>query len=910
VTKDHLAQTVWPGTHVGDDSLTKVIRELRRVLGDDQRAPRFIATVHTRGYRFVLPAGDLAVASSPALLQPLIGREPELAQLTSWLDAARHGERQVCFIGGDVGIGKSTLVSAFLDAVRPSGAAAVHVALGQCVEQYGGAEPFLPVISALRRLTHAASAAAILRRSAPPWLLAACGLAASAAAPHAASRAGVLRTLAEAVEDVAGQTPLVFVLEDLHWSDPSTVDFVNLLARRNDPARLLVICTSRQGEAIAAGHPSGALVRELRRTKLCREITLGGLASAAVRAYLVARLGDGELPADAAAYLLHHTGGNPFFLGALIDDLLARGALSSAGQHWQLCADEAPAIPSGSLAALAPRLERLTSPERAILEAASVVGDRFAAEPVAVVAAETDAGASLEAVEGMCERLARHHDILHGGTNGAPYSFRHALYRRALYDGITPARRRRMHARLGEFLAAARPDGCGDGAAELAQHFAQAGDHIQAARYHAEAAEAARARFADREVATHLGATLAHLRSSPHTPERDLRELMLLHQHAAALLAVNGFDDPAVTAAYREGQALARRMHVPLVEFAANAGLLFLHLMRAELNAASALAAELSAVAPSLPLPECQAAAQAATGTIAYARGDLAAAKRHLAGLRGHFPRRDATAAFDPAVWHLGMLGLVHAGLGEVAAARATGAELLACTAGAAPADVASAHMLVASIEAHFRTVPLVLEHATRAADIAADFDLPILVSAAGHLRGWAIAASGDPQRGLPMLIEGEAAFRASGQRLGSSFIAVLRAEASLCAGDCAAADAAIRAGLEHAHATGERYQDGDLHRLRAECLRRAGRIDQAATALHAALKIAAAQGARTAELRAAIDSLRLNQATGLMRNAGKRLRTVAAWFGTGVQFADLSIAEGFLKGENPPPAVPLAAAD
>jgi hypothetical protein len=340
--------------------------------------------------------------------------------------------------------------------------------------------------------------------------------------------------------------------------------------------------------------------------------------------------------------------------------------------------------------------------------------------------------------------------------------------------------------------------------------------------------------------------------------------------------------------------------------------LLFLKLMRAELDDAATLAVELTAAAPSLPLPECEAAARGATGTILFGRGDLAGAKGNLEALRGRFPRRDGTAAFDPAVWHLGILALTHAGLGEVDAARAITAELLACTAAAPPGDVASAHMLAAGVEAQFRTVDLTFEHATRAAEIAVDYDLPILVSAAGHLRGWALAASGDPHRGLHMLAEGEAAFRTSGQRLGFSFVAVLRAEALLFGDDCAAAEAAIRAGIEHARSTGERYQDSDLHRLRAECLRRAGRVDEAATALHAAIKIAATQHARMAELRAAIDGVRLHRATGLMRNALRRLAAVAAAFDGGVQLADLAVADALLQGRdsNPTAPTPVAVAD
>src|SRR6185369_8822941 len=101
--------------------------------------------------------------------------------------------------------------------------APLHIAAGLCVEQYGETEPFLPVIAALRRLVRSATpAAAILRRVAPPWLAAACGLAAAPGADDGiASRTGVLRILAEVVEALAEEAPLALVLEDLHWSDPS-----------------------------------------------------------------------------------------------------------------------------------------------------------------------------------------------------------------------------------------------------------------------------------------------------------------------------------------------------------------------------------------------------------------------------------------------------------------------------------------------------------------------------------------------------------------------------------------------------------------------------------------------------------------------------------------------------------------
>jgi predicted ATPase len=320
------------------------------------------------------------------------------------------------------------------------------------VEQYGGAEPFLPVVSALRRLART-PAAAVIRRTAPPGLATACGLAAPGRTADGVTRAGVLRTLAEVIEAIADEATLIFGIGDLHWSDPSTLDLINLLARRTDPTRLLVLGTLRHADASATNHPSVPLLRELRRTERCREIALDGLSAAALHARLAARLGGEEPPPGAAAYLLRHTGGNPFFAGALVDDLLARGALTRGRDRWVLVAEDVPSLPKASLAALAPRLERLSPAERAILEAASVVGDAFSAETVAVIA-ERDGAPELEMVEALCERLVQCDDILCAA--GASYAFRHRVYRQALSDGIAAARRRRMRARLSESRATVR----------------------------------------------------------------------------------------------------------------------------------------------------------------------------------------------------------------------------------------------------------------------------------------------------------------------------------------------------------------------------------------------------------------------------------------------------------------------
>ena len=176
VTKDALLDAVWPDTAVTDASLKVCVQEIRRVLGDRVSEPRYITTVHGRGYRFIAALRTEAqglrterpvAAPSPqsSVLSPFVGRDDAMAALRAALDTARAGGRQIVFVTGELGIGKTTLVEAFAARAAAAGAA---VASGRCVEHVGAAEAYLPLLEALGRLCRAdAAAVGILRDRAP-----------------------------------------------------------------------------------------------------------------------------------------------------------------------------------------------------------------------------------------------------------------------------------------------------------------------------------------------------------------------------------------------------------------------------------------------------------------------------------------------------------------------------------------------------------------------------------------------------------------------------------------------------------------------------------------------------------------------------------------------------------------------
>src|SRR5438132_3825249 len=251
VPKDTLLDAVWPETDVSDVVVRVAIGELRKALGDTAQAPRFIATVLRRGYRFIAPvtqvtprnlghSEDAAPPSTPEVPSlppsvvrrlpstalPLVGREAVLTCLHEALELAHQGQRQVLLLTGELGIGKTAVVEAF--AAQVNTAPPVGLAFGQCIEHYRPGEPYLPILEALGQLCRGPVGArlrTLLRQQAPtwlvqmPWLLGAADRAHLQQELHGTTRERMLRELAEVIETLTTEVVLILVLEDLHWTD-------------------------------------------------------------------------------------------------------------------------------------------------------------------------------------------------------------------------------------------------------------------------------------------------------------------------------------------------------------------------------------------------------------------------------------------------------------------------------------------------------------------------------------------------------------------------------------------------------------------------------------------------------------------------------------------------------------------
>jgi DNA-binding winged helix-turn-helix (wHTH) protein/tetratricopeptide (TPR) repeat protein len=562
VSKHVLLDSVWPGTVVGDAVLKVCVREIRKALGDRVNAPRFVATVHRRGYRFIASvtdseprperdAGPEPLAGSgqtpgsryrgPA---HLVGRESTLDRLQRAIEAAWRGTRQIVFVTGEPGIGKTGVVEAFLE--RVSVDPRVWIAHGQCVETYGAPEPYRPVLDALGRLGAESGAGwlvELLSKHAPtwlaqmPWLLESADRAALQREVLGATRDRMLRELAEAIEVLTAEAPLVLVLEDLHWSDTATVDLLSLLARRREPARLLLIGTYRPVDMLVSQHPLQDVRLELQSQGRCQELSLELLDEAAVGNYLRERFAGHAFPSELARVIHRRTEGNSLFMVNVVEDLVARGLIVMRDGRWELrAAPEAVelSVPENLRQMIERRIGQLEEHERHVLATGSVAGMEFSA---ASVAATLDVPSS--EVEACCDELGRRHLFIRSlgpgewpdRTVASRYRFVHALHRGAFYQSLSPARRRELHRLIGEREEQGYGDRSHEIAAGLAAHFEQAGADGQAVRYLREAAGVATRRYANAEATGYVGRALGLADRLPDA-ERVAARLALMEQLA------------------------------------------------------------------------------------------------------------------------------------------------------------------------------------------------------------------------------------------------------------------------------------------------------------------------------------------------------------------------------------------
>jgi len=933
VTKEELLNSIWPQTFVSDAVLKVTIRQLREALNDDPKSPRFIETAHRRGYRFIgevtesvqmtadqagrarttrfsgLPSEDLSGG--------FVGRDEALIRMQGWLQKMLAGERQIVFVTGEAGIGKTALVDTFARSIAAD--QRIRIGRGQCLEQYGTGEAYLPVLEAIGQLCREQSQFVdVLRAYAPMWLLQMPSLVSDSdrellnRGVLGATRERMLREMGGALEALTAEMPLVLILEDLHWSDYSTLDLISYLARQRQPAHVMLIGTYRTVELILSGHPLKAVKQELLAKQQCEELLLDYLNEQAVGKYLAIRFPGNRFPAGLARLIHERTEGNPLFMVNAVDFLVTEGLIAEHKQGAELVVDIGKVevgVPDSIKQMIEKQLGHLDADERLTLEAASVAGAEFPA-----VAVAAGLGEDQTLVEARCDELASQHQFIQdrgvqplpNGEVSTRYGFIHALYQNVLYERMSESRRVKLHRRIGERgeeIYGANARGI---AAELAMHFDRGRDYERAARHFQQAANNAIRRFAYREAVGLARRGLELLRQLPNTAKRAEQELLMQLTLGVPLIATEGYAAPDVGNVYLKARELCQQLGGTSDVSEVLWGLRTYHTLKAEFATARQIADEFLQLAERLSYPGLAMRGHWAMEIIFLHLGEFTLALDHYEkALSFYDPDHHVDDAFlyvqNPGVamrcfaaWSLWFLGQPDQAVKRIHEAVDLAREL------SEPHGLAQALFFAAGLHQLRRETRKAQEDAEAAIAVSREHGLSLYQAMSTATRGWAMILQGRQEEGMEQMGEGLAAHRLTGAEVILPHFLGLLVEAFAKAGQVEEGLRVLDEALAVVHRNGEKYYLAELYRIKGELLLLQAterRFSQAAAeeCFHQSIKIARQQKANSWELRAVMSLARLYQDQHKRVEAHGLLERIYGNFTEGFETADLREAKALL---------------
>jgi len=355
----------------------------------------------------------------------LVGREAELARLRGLLQDAAAGRAVTGLVSGDAGIGKSRLVAEAMQIAESDG---FTVLCGQCAE-IGDSVPYLPFADAFRTappdIEKAVKARPVLSRLLPD------GDGQAKEADWAGlARQQMFGAVLSLLSELAVASPVLLVIEDLHWADATTRHLVTFLARMLHRERVAIIGTYRTDD-LHRRHPLRGVIAELLRLPMVELVELGPLPAAAL-AEILSNVPSDPLPLSAATLnsLVERAEGNAYYA----EELLTASSCTEG------------TLPTGLAALLLSRVERVSDAAQRVLRAAAVAGGGAADDLIRAASGLPD-----DAYEEAVREAAGHQLLAPDGPDG--YRFRHALLREAVYGDLMPGERTRLHARLASLLA-------------------------------------------------------------------------------------------------------------------------------------------------------------------------------------------------------------------------------------------------------------------------------------------------------------------------------------------------------------------------------------------------------------------------------------------------------------------------
>jgi class 3 adenylate cyclase/predicted ATPase len=827
---------------------------------------------------------------------PLVGRDEEVDLLLRRREQAKRGDGCVVLISGEPGIGKSRIAETIVERLGGE----PHTRLRYFCSPHFQDSALYPSIAQLERAAGFRREDTAEQRLAKLEAVLAQGTNdLSEAVPLLADLLSIptgdrypplnltpqkrkektLHTQLAQLEGLAARQPVLMVWEDVHWSDPTTRETLDLVIDRVPTLRVLMILTFRpEFTPPWIGRPHVTM------------LTLNRLA-ARQRAEMIAYVTGGKaLPEEIADQIIDRTDGVPLFIEELTKTVVESGIVTEAGDHYALAGPMGPlAIPTSLQASLLARLDRI-APTREVAQIGAALGRSFSYELISAVAKMPQ-----QKLDGALEQLASAELIFRRGVPpDAEYTFKHALVQDAAYSTLLRARRQQLHDRIVTTLENKFPEVVTAQPTLMAQHCTEAGLSDKAVGYWLKAGQQAVARSAMKEAVAQLHKGLDLLKSMPDTSARQQQELDLRITLGTALIATKGWAAPLVGETHARAHLLAEQLDRPDYLFVLLRRQVLFHHLRGEYQLALSLAQQMEEIGQTRGDAALMHVGRSMQGMIRCVAGEFVAARAILAQNYG-MSDSAARAAIRDTLVYFDAVSLGH--LGYVDAARYRAREALSEASQLGHAfSLAQASMFACWIECAVGSPYDIRPHAEQLTPLAREHGFSYHVAMGLIYRGWSMSALGELEEGYDMIAKGLALHRTTESVAYQTLPLILLAEACSKLGRTTEGLNYLTEADQITETTNERFHEVELHRVRGDLFQIMGNLAGAELSYQHAIVVAKRQSARMFELRAATSLARLWRDQGKREEAHDLLAPVYGWFTEGFDTLDLKVAKALLE--------------